>query len=299
MPNVSCTLLETHTYISTSPSRQDANEYSPYRLAWCTEIESRKPYAFCSYEDYENANRAISIPEVAKAITAPTSALFKPFKLGAAHFVDGSRQIRDPTFEVLKEISGLLESDDPAIGLVLSLGTDEHRSWIYEVLGIGSQSSSSSPQSSGRKAAAAAAQVDAEVSKEKGRSYHDYHRFEVPDVRLGFRRKFFLREIEDFTAKWLAEGTNMADIRRYAAALVESRRARAATPGWETFALGARYLCFHDVCLNKDTVFDSRGKFYGHLDRSHGLSKDMTKKGKQAIEVELDRGRRIGHGLAL
>lgn len=295
MPNVSCTLLETHTYISTSPFRQDANEYSPYRLAWCTEIESRKPYAFCSYEDYENANRAISIPEVAKAITAPTSALFKPFKLGAAHFVDGSRQIRDPTFEVLKEISGLLESDDPAIGLVLSLGTDEHRSWIYEVLGIGSQSSSS--QSSGRKAAAA--QADAEVSKEKGRSYHDYHRFEVPDVRLGFRRKFFLREIEDFTAKWLAEGTNMADIRRYAAALVESRRARAATPGWETFALGARYLCFHDVCLNKDTVFDSRGKFYGHLDRSHGLSKDMTKKGKQAIEVELDRGRRIGHGLAL
>lgn len=285
-----------------------ANILPSSRLAWCTEIETRKPYAFCSYEDYESADRAISIPEVAKAITTPSSASFKPFKLGSAHFVDGSKQIRDPTLEVLKEISGLLESDDPAIGLVLSLGTDEHHSWIYEILRKASQSQSSraaaasASSSFSSSSSSSSAAMDPEVSKEKGRSYEDYHRFEVPDIRLGFRRKFFLREIEDFTEKWLAEGNNLTNVRRYAEFLVESRRTRAGTHSWETFALGARYRCFHDKCPQKDVVFDSRGKFFKHLDRKHGLSdreEDGGKAGKDRkayIEAELDKGRRIGYG---
>lgn len=204
--------------------------------------------------------------------------------------MDGSKQVRDPTLEVLKEISELLELEDPAIDLVLSLGTDEHHSWIYDVLGMKKLSSSSSSRK------AAATRLHADVNKEKGRSYHDYHRFEVPDIRLGFRSKLFLREIADSTTRWLTEDTNRADIRRYAKTLVASRRARAGTPSWEGFALGIRYQCHYANCP-KDTVFDTKGRFFKHLTHKHGL--DATLEGGQAIEAELAKGRRIGYGLAL
>ncbi|KAJ4390484.1 hypothetical protein N0V85_007173, partial [Neurospora sp. IMI 360204] len=99
-------------------------------LAWCSEIDSttpteRHPYAFCTYEEVlvadgsDEEGKVPSIPEVAKAITTPSdSSQFKPFKLPAiGQFVDGSKEIRDPTLPVLKEISSLLGVDPSAPGL--------------------------------------------------------------------------------------------------------------------------------------------------------------------------------------
>ncbi|EAA31103.2 hypothetical protein GE21DRAFT_8625 [Neurospora crassa] len=93
-------------------------------LAWCSEIDAatpteRHPYAFCTYEEVlvadgsDEEGKVPSIPEVAKAITTPSdSSQFKPFKLPAiGQFVDGSKEIRDPTLPVLKEISSLLGVD--------------------------------------------------------------------------------------------------------------------------------------------------------------------------------------------
>ena len=300
-------------------------------MAWCTEIETHKPYAFCSYEDHDSPDSVISIPEVAKAITAPFSPSFKPFKLGAAHFVDGSKQVRDPTFEVLKEISSLLDSDDPVMDLVLSLGTDEHHSWMHDILGRRHQapkggngngnrksknknnkksgeddnnnnhdnnSSSSSNRSSSSNNTNKKNKIDPEVDREKGRSYHHYHRFEVPDIHLGFRHKLFLREIEAVTTRWLDEGDNRDQIRRYAETLVRNRRARAATADWETFALGVRYLCFHDGCPHRHAVFETRAEFRDHLVRRHGLRKPWGGVSEEAFEAEMRKGRRIGYAMA-
>ncbi|KAL2131381.1 hypothetical protein VTI74DRAFT_5163 [Chaetomium olivicolor] len=102
--------------VSAASSEFRKDTYQCQTLAWCTEVEpqqrSRRPYAFCSYAEEEH-DQLISIPEVAKAITTPSSYAFKPFKLGSGHFVDGSKQIRDPTLEVLKELTALLSDDPP------------------------------------------------------------------------------------------------------------------------------------------------------------------------------------------
>lgn len=253
-------------------------------LAWCTEVEEKKerhPYAFCTYREEDESQKLISIPEVAKAITTPASPSFKPFKLGSGQFVDGSKEIRDPTLEVLKEMTGLLHGPgEPPIDLLLSLGTDEHNAWFYEKL----------RRPSGA-VGASMSQID--IGKEEGKSYLHYQRFEVTDIRLGLRRKHYLREIEEATEKWLTTDHQKDKIRQYAQMLVERRRLRAATPRWETFALGVRYSCFHDECKAADRTFDSRGDFYEHLDRKHRLLKEAAKSGLD-IEQVLDKGRQFG-----
>ncbi|KAK1755713.1 patatin-like phospholipase-domain-containing protein [Echria macrotheca] len=258
-------------------------------LAWCTEVEehrARRPYAFCTFKDEgsESPEQLVSIPEVAKAITTPSSSAFKPFKLGSGQFVDGSKQIRDPTLEVLKELTDLLsEPGEPPIDLLLSVGTDENQAWFYEKL--------RRPSSSAVSASSSLSQAD--ITKEEGRSYVHYHRFQVTDIKLGLRKKYYLREIEEATEKWLATDDQRDKIRRYAEMLVEKRRARAATTRWETFALGVRYYCFHDECQSVDRAFDGRGEFHEHLDRKHRLMKEAAK-GDLDVEKELDKGRRFG-----
>ncbi|KAK0709738.1 patatin-like phospholipase-domain-containing protein [Lasiosphaeria miniovina] len=257
-------------------------------LAWCSEVEEhreRRPYAFCTYKEDDESEKLVSIPEVAKAITTPATSSFKPFKLGSGHFVDGSKQIRDPTLEVLKEITSLLDGGEPVIDLLLSLGTDEHQAWFYEKL----RSVSSSKSSGG------SSRSSADISKEEGRSYHQYHRFEVTDVKLGMRKKNYLSHIEETTEKWLESAEQKAYLRRYAEMLVKRRRARANTARWETFALGVRYHCFHEECSknHNDRLFDSRGDFYDHLDRRHDLVR-LASKNMVDVEQELDKGRQFG-----
>ncbi|KAK3349387.1 patatin-like phospholipase-domain-containing protein [Lasiosphaeria hispida] len=270
-------------------------------LAWCTEVEDdskreRRPYAFCTYKEEDelpssssasagsSSRKLVSIPEVAKAITTPSSSSFKPFKLGSGQFVDGSKLIRDPTLEVLKEITALLSGPgEPPIDLVLSLGTDEHQAWFYEKLRRSKPEAVSSRPSSRE-----------ELGREEGKSYMHYHRFEMKDIRLGFRSKYFLKEIEEATENWLATDTTQQEhILQYAEMLVERRRARASTSRWETFALGVRYYCFHNECKSVDREFGSRGDFYEHLDRKHRLMREAAKN-MLDTEKELDKGRRFG-----
>lgn len=198
-------------------------------MAWCSEIDSatpteRHPYAFCTYEEVlvadgsDEEGKVPSIPEVAKAITTPSdSSQFKPFKLPAiGQFVDGSKEIRDPTLPVLKEISSLLgidpstpspvsDTSNPPIDLLLSLGTDEHNAWFYEKLvqPFSSQStsssspplsptSSSSPSSSPSHSnnttspspSAPPSPASEELRQSQGHLYKHYHRFQVSPLSV-------------------------------------------------------------------------------------------------------------------
>ncbi|KAK3949218.1 hypothetical protein QBC32DRAFT_41068 [Pseudoneurospora amorphoporcata] len=269
------------------------NSFQCQTLAWCSEIDSdfpteRHPYAFCTYEevlvadDSDEQGKVPSIPEVAKAITTPSdSSQFKPFKLPAiGQFVDGSKEIRDPTLPVLKEISSLLGVDpsapcprgstlpctyDPPIDLLLSLGTDEHNAWFYEKLvqPFASTSTSSSPPETQPSTPA----EEEELKRQKGHLYHHYRRFQVSPLSLPpvvssslpflrRRRNNHLQEIEEATERWLAanNGEQRTLLRKYADMLVRKRRKRSATTRWETFALGVRYFCWHDGCeMNPDT----------------------------------------------
>ncbi|KAL1840034.1 hypothetical protein VTJ49DRAFT_905 [Mycothermus thermophilus] len=313
--------------VSTISSEFRKDLFQCQTLAWCTEVEAagrswgllkRKkrqlhPYAFCSFNEYENDNSPpIVTPEVAKAITAPSRFSFKPFKLGSGHYVDGSRLIRDPTLEVIKELTWLLEEPDqsPPIDLLLSLGTDEQPSCIYEKLRSFFPLDSATDKD----------EQAAAIREAQDRAYNHYHRFEVPAIKLGWRRKPYIDEIERTTEAWLAEPEHKELITRYASMLVERRRARAATDRWESFALGVRYVCFHEGCplaprtaasadgqLGQDqqqpkqqqqeqepyTMFKSRGDFFDHLDRRHALLKMAARK-MVDLEAELDKGRRFG-----
>ena len=304
--------------VSAASSEFRKDTYQCQTLAWCTEVEAhreRRPYVFCTYAEEESeAATFISIPEVAKAITTPSRYTFKPFKLGSGQFVDGSKLIRDPTLEVMKEITTLLDENEPAIDLLLSLGTDEHHAWFYEKLrhfiptsspkpptttttttNISPSPTPTSPTSKDKKA----------ITDEEGRSYNHYHRFEIPDIKLGWRKKHFLAELETATETWLADPAQQAHIARYAQTLVERRRARAATARWETFALGVRYVCFHEGCVRRRResagagggemqLFTGRGDFFDHLDRRHDLMRLAARGVVKDVEAELDRGRRFG-----
>ncbi|KAL2161997.1 hypothetical protein VTH06DRAFT_7782 [Thermothelomyces fergusii] len=285
-----------HSQASAAPSEFRKDTYQCQTLAWCAEVEtrrSRRPYAFCTYAEEEgDPGQLISIPEVAKAITTPSRYSFKPFRLGSGQFVDGSGLVRDPTLEVIKEITSLLDEPEPPIDLLLSLGTDEHRAWFYEKL-----RSLAAPRGS----PASAARDKSAIGEEEGRSYIHYHRFEVSGIRLGWRRKFFLRQIEEATEEWLSRPEQKQRVARYANMLVERRRARAATARWETFALGARYACFHEECAGEgeksaenNGLFTGRGDFFDHLDRRHDLTKRAAR-GLADVEQELDKGRRFGY----
>ncbi|KAK3995825.1 patatin-like phospholipase-domain-containing protein [Cladorrhinum sp. PSN332] len=269
------------------------DSYQCQTLAWCTEVEPhrpRRPYAFCTYKEEDANPSLVSIPEVAKAITTPSSYSFKPFKLGSGQFVDGSKEIRDPTLEVLKEISVLLDnSQQPSVDLLLSLGTDEHHAWFYEKLLSRSRLRSASTASPSQQS----------VLSEEGKSYNQYHRFEVPNIKLGLRRRHYLREIEEATKKWLEGDEQKASIRRYAEMLVDRRRERAETVRWETFALGVKYVCQHEGCKDKDNKgrgWGGRGDFYDHLERRHDLLKRAERGNVRDIEEELDAGRTFGFG---
>jgi len=205
---------------------------------------------------------------------------------------------------VMKEITTLLDENEPAIDLLLSLGTDEHHAWFYEKLRhfiptssfkppTTTDNSPTSPTSPSKKA----------ITDEEGRSYNHYHRFEIPDIKLGWRKKHFLTELEAATEKWLSDPAQQADITRYAQTLVERRRARAATARWETFALGVRYVCFHEECAKRRResggggemeLFTGRGDFFDHLDRRHDLMRLAARGVVKDVEAELDRGRRFG-----
>lgn len=294
----STTTSASSSQVSAASSEFRKDSYQCQTLAWCTEVEphrSRRPYAFCTYKEEDNDNnpdQLISIPEVAKAITAPSSNSFKPFKLGTGQFVDGSKQIRDPTLEVLKEITALLDGNDKAdpapIDLLLSLGTDEHHTWFYEKL-----RGFLPPLAAAAAASAKNEDRDAAIGAQEGRAYLHYHRFQVPGIKLSRRKKNFLHEIEAATEKWLAGAEQQDEVTRYARMLVERRRARAATARWETFALGVRYVCYHEGCNQAKHVFEGRGDFFDHLDRRHQLSRKAARE-RVDVEAELDRGRRFG-----
>jgi hypothetical protein len=293
-----------------------------YRLAWCTEVDDRKntfkPYAFCSYEDYSERSRSVSVEDVAKFITTPWSS--KPSKSSLGKFLDGSRQpeLRDPTYEVLKELNGLLNRDGPPVDLVLSLGTDDGHHFLYHLV----------EKLKARKRSILALKDEwPEIN---------YQRFEVTDIRLPtFKKKHILHAIESATRKWLEVPDHLNEIRSHAKLLVQSRRARASTPRWETFALGVRYFCFHDGCSLRDQPFENRGDFFDHLNRTHALMKTHMKaeiekarrprksgsvksmshvtptevnegEGSKTtaaktvdVEAELDKGRRIGYASGL
>ncbi|AEO58836.1 hypothetical protein MYCTH_2306488 [Thermothelomyces thermophilus ATCC 42464] len=285
----------TSSQASAASSEFRKDTYQCQTLAWCAEVEtrrSRRPYAFCTYAEEEgDPEQLISIPEVAKAITTPSRYSFKPFKLGSGQFVDGSKLIRDPTLEVIKEITSLLDESEPPIDLLLSLGTDEHHAWFYEKL---------RSLATSRGSPASAAKDKPAIGEEEGRSYIHYHRFEVPGIRLGWRKRFFLRQIEEATEEWLSRPEQKERVAKYAQMLVERRRARAATARWETFALGVRYVCFHEECAGEgeksaenNRLFTGRGDFFDHLDRRHNLTKRAAR-GLVDVEQELDKGRRFG-----
>ncbi|KAL2150734.1 hypothetical protein VTH82DRAFT_7297 [Thermothelomyces myriococcoides] len=292
---VAPTVSRTPSQASSASSQFRKDTYQCQTLAWCAEVKTRRsrhPYAFCSYAEDGDQNQLISIPEVAKAITTPSRYSFKPFKLGSGQFVDGSKLIRDPTLEVIKEITSLLDESEPPIDLLLSLGTDEHHAWFYEKL---------RSLASSRGSAASGTKNQPAIGEEEGRSYMHYHRFEVPGIRLGWRKKFFLRQIEEATEEWLSQPEQKARVTQYAEMLVARRRARAATARWESFALGVRYVCFHEECAGEgeksaenNRLFAGRGDFFDHLDRRHDLTRKAAR-GLVDVEQELDKGRRFGY----
>ena len=127
-----------------------------------------------------------------------------------------------------------------------------------------------------------------------------YHRLNVPldlstvttEHRDSWREEVraLRKEIEAVTQEYLSRTDVRETLEDFAKTLVELRRERSLTPGWEAFAFGIRYQCtFAGECAFKDRKM-SRDELEAHLRDHHGV-RHLDHDDDAEIRMLVDQGR--------
>ncbi|MCJ1344795.1 hypothetical protein MMC31_002998 [Peltigera leucophlebia] len=196
---------------------------------------SQAPHLFRSYNNYKRAPQC-AIWEAARATSAAPS-YFKPIKINESRYLDGGIGANNPSVLVLHEVMEMHPELRNPIGLLLSIGT-----------GTRSRPSSSSLSSLKSIISTQTEDTHKRILKKKTDINFCYKRFDADglgDIKHdSWKPKHSgtatIQCIADYTKHYL-EGENVqGDLRECAWKLVESRRRRAETPDWESFAYGVR-----------------------------------------------------------
>jgi hypothetical protein len=265
------------------------------------------PYLFRSYDHQgtsvspfeRNPGDAddFTIAEVAKAISAPP--VFKPIELKEGRYLDGSRSLRNPTWEVFNEIATLPSRGKVAVDLLLSLGTGDKRVIVTDIIWkLGLWSADKALLKSSKSSKPSDSVHERMLKLEKDEQFL-YRRLTVPKIPGGYffeesgrKRRNLLKEIEKVTEEYLRNKDVQEILCECANILVQRRRARAETSRWEAFAMGTRYRCMETKtkCFKKETRFLDREELLDHLVKDHNLP-PPDPISFQRIEDLLDRGR--------
>lgn len=195
---------------------------------------SQAPHLFCSYNNYRWAPQC-AIWEVARA-TSATPLYFKPITINESRYLDGGIGANNPSGLVLHEVMQMHSELRNPIGLLLSIGT-----------GTSSRPSSSSLSSIKSVISTQTKNTHKRILKEKADINFYYQRFDADglgDIKHdSWKPKHSgtaaLQSITEITKRYLHGDKVREELRECARKLVESRRRRARTPYWESFAFGA------------------------------------------------------------
>lgn len=196
---------------------------------------SQAPHLFRSYNNYRSAPQC-AIWEVARA-TSAAPLYFKPITINESRYLDGGIGANNPSGLVLHEVMQMHSELRNPIDLLLSIGT-----------GTSSRPSSSSLSSMKSTISIQTADTHQRILKEKTDINFYYRRFDADGLedmkhnlwksRHGWMAT--LQRIKDYTEHYLDGDKVQEELRECARKLVESRRRRARTSDWESFAFRAR-----------------------------------------------------------
>lgn len=193
------------------------------------------PCLFRSYNNYRWAPQC-AIWEVARA-TSAAPLYFKPITINESRYLDGGIGANNPSGLVLHEVMQMHPNLRNPIDLLLSIGT-----------GTSSRPSSSSLSSMKSTISIQTADTHKRILKQKTDINFYYGRIDangLEDIkhnswkpRHGWMAT--LQRIKDYTERYLDGENVQKELRECARRLVESRRRRARTSDWDSFAFGAR-----------------------------------------------------------
>lgn len=193
------------------------------------------PHLFRSYNNYRWAPQC-AIWEVARA-TSATPLYFKPITINESRYLDGGIGANNPSRLVLNEVMQMHSESRNPMSLLLSIGT-----------GTSSRPTSSPLTSMKSVISTQTKDTHKRFLKEKNDINFYYQRFDADGLegiehnswKPRHSRMAKLQRIKDYTKRYLEGEMVQEELRECARKLVESRRRRARTSDWESFAFEAR-----------------------------------------------------------
>jgi hypothetical protein len=253
--------------------------------------EKLPPYLFRSYHhpaksaqsserDWDGGHD-IPITLVAQASCGGTEYIV-PMQWKGDSWFDTGAKLKDPSWEILKEVNQMHEDSYPAIDVFLSIGSD-----------------SLDPTRSGRESDEGGSKrlffhIPRVLNKGHLGDMVDLVEKKVLEASEDLNYYRFNPDLESSDTKGGSEsdeGTDVSvgaglafpkkteeDLGNLARLLVKRRRARAQTNQWEWFALGTRYRCSVKDCefpnAKDKNYYKDWDEFWKHLTMEHGLSPD-------------------------
>ena len=109
-----------------------------------------------------------------------------------------------------------------------------------------------------------------------------------------WRKESTQEEIERITGQYLRDATVNRELDEVAKAMVDHRRARAATRRWEAYALGVKYECPVEFERCPDDTWTEESHLRRHLIEDHGYP-TTTPEERERIEREIKAGKYFEH----
>ncbi|OCK74101.1 FabD/lysophospholipase-like protein, partial [Lepidopterella palustris CBS 459.81] len=249
----------------------------------------------------------VSIWEVARATTAAPT-YFQYINIDNRKFLDGGFAANNPVTEIFNEVQFMNGGDESVIKLLLSIGTGlkkpppsrdskSHWGYIPYLFNLVREAI--------RKSTDCEKEHDYMNRLTNGQHGADhtripYYRLNVPyrgcrGYRLDAKPRVHpIEACNSDTLQTMARCTNayindpmtQNALTAMAEILVQGRRERSSTPGWEVFSTGTYYRCMATGCasLKSHRLRNTRRKLELHLTNRHGISKND-------IEAYVEKGR--------
>lgn len=265
----------------------------------------KSPFIFKSYGEELGTERSspLKLTDVMRA-TACSPYYFSPVRLGGRKFYDAGMRWTNPTKEACWEIQ---VRDKPLESLILSVGCGydpkamdkrkRFRIWHFDSNKNRMLKTSVQVNQS---LSTVSENIHTDMEELKLKLDFEYHRlnatFDLSALDTSHVSSWkdevniLQHAIEKATHEYLQKPDIRDELRHVAETLVDIRRRRSRTIGWEAFAFGVRYKCNLDEPCDIKERYVNRTEFASHLRRCHRAGEDISGHDSD-IKTLVDRGR--------